>query len=140
MYYQLIKDTILEAAKRKQTNKSIHPDGECIDEETVQEDFPEICKKITYYDYGIPTDLELQIFLNGWYGNLLTMQVDEVLIVNRSHETFLMIKMDIDKFWIIDSHKEKHGITNVEGCLSYITRFGQITGNSSHVQIGFFML
>lgn len=132
-YAELINILILQGAKRKQS-LTIHFDGERIDEDTVKNDFSDIYNQIQFYEYGLPTDIESEIFINDWYGNLLILENNQALIINRSHETFLVIKIDDDKFWIIDSHREKHGYVNTLNLLSYITRFEQ----SKHVQIGIF--
>ncbi len=56
------------------------------------------------------------------------------ILVNRSNETFLLIKLSNEVFFLIDSHQPFHGKLNFETCPNYITKFNNYEGN---IQIGY---
>lgn len=136
-YYNLIKNLILQAADRKKTNSSIPFDGEFINHQTVQQDFSEIYQQTEYSELGITTELDYEILLNNVFMKMLELPVNRWIIVNRSHETFVMIKVDGETYLIVDSHKTKHATVNTEDAIKYITRNGTYRG---FVQLGIFNL
>ena len=64
---------------------------------------------------------------------LFDMIEKDYIMVTRSQETFLMIKIDNDEFLVIDSHKSAHGTLNTMNAIKYITRYDLYKGL---IQIG----
>jgi len=122
-YYKLINDLIVLAGKRKVRNKNIPEDGEYIDADTIKEEF-----KKTFFD------MEFEEFatVKGSYGNIAINNIAMILfktpilghiLINRSNETFLLIKLSEEVFFLIDSHQPFHGKLNFETCPNYITKY-----------------
>lgn len=133
-YFDFISKLIRDAGERKNKNKNINCDGEFINQETIKNDFPEIYDTISFKDLGIASDLDLEIFINNIFIDIMDLSLNDCLIINRSSETFLAIKIDQEDFLIIDSHQNKHGIVQLENLIDYITKFKKYRGN---IQIGF---
>lgn len=133
-YSDEIKDLILQACERKKNNPNIDQQGEYINQPTVYEDF-DIAHFMQFSEMGIATDEDLEIVINNICIMLLDVQIGNFAIVNRSMETFLMMKIEDDKFLIIDSHQPIHGVVDLSGVCKYITRHDKVKGN---IQIGIF--
>ena len=127
-YYELIKSLIENACDRKKLNKNISEEGEYIDEITVKNDFTTITNKIYYKESCIVSDIDMDNFCYDLSEMLLTVPILGCMIVNRSSETILFIKIDNDTFLTIDSHQSKHGTVNYEDAIKYITRGGLSRG------------
>lgn len=128
-YYEFIKKLIIEAGNRKRDNKNIPENGEYIDQDTVKADFREIYDKLQFYELATVND--------GIYGNIIINQIatylfeidiGEYIIINRSHETFVLLKISDDMYLVIDSHKSKHGLVTFENALNYITKNNKYEG------------
>jgi hypothetical protein len=134
-YYELIKNLIIKAGDRKKNNQAIKEDGEYIDEQTIKSDFSEIVKKIQYQDENIVSNMAMENFSNNMYITLLNIPILGCLIINRSNETILLIKINNLNYLVIDSHQSKHGIVDHINAIKYITRNGLSMGV---IQVGIY--
>lgn len=132
-YKNCLENLIKAAGHRKQNNELICQEGEYIDEATIIDDFPDIYENMIFEEHAISEPIDLDIFTNNLVEKLLLLPQFHHIIINRSNETFLIIKLDEFVFLIIDSHKKEHGTVGFDSCVSYITRQGQI---KCVVQIG----
>jgi len=137
-YHDLIHELITKAGRRKGNNNKINHEGEFINQATILEDFPDIYNNTDYKEYGISTNdpLSVEIFENNMFMDLIQIPIDEYIIVNRSNETFLLLKIDSEKFLVVDSHQPRHGTLDIYNAIKYITR----NGKTSYVQVGLFKI
>jgi len=133
-YNYLIVDLIKSAAERKKTNINIHQDGEYIDQDSVSCDFKNIVDKLEFCEMNTLNANSLLYTKNHIYLTFIEMDYKDYLIVNRSSETFLIIKLDLDSFLIVDSHKDIHGTVNLDDAIQYITRYDIYKGL---IQLGY---
>jgi hypothetical protein len=133
-YYNFISNLIREAGLRKNENKKISFDGEFINQETIQTDFPDIFQTIIFKEFGIFTEDDMKIFINDFYLDVLDIPIKDCIVVNRSLETFIAIKLEENCFMIIDSHQNKHGLVGSDEFIDYITKFKKYKGN---IQLGY---
>jgi len=133
-YYKFIYELISRAAHRKSNNNRIHNDGEFINQDTIKEDFLDIYNQTEYKEYGISVSdpVSIDIFNNDMFMGLISTPINEYVIVNRSNETFLLLKLEQEKFLVVDSHQPKHGTIDIYDAIRYITR----NGSATYVQIG----
>jgi hypothetical protein len=135
-YYNLIETCIKRAGFRKLQNSKINEEGEFIDEETIKTDFPQIVNKTNYSEVCLITDLEMENFSNDFFVTLLSVSSPlGAIIVNRSNETILFIRLSEDSFLLVDSHQSKHGRLNSCDVIRYITKNGVTKGV---IQIGIY--
>lgn len=116
-YQQLIFNTILAAAKRKQDNPYINDDGEYLDRDTIVADFKHIVDTLTFKEFNTVNEESLAFAQNTIFLELIDMSILKYIMVIRSHETFIMIKLDSNSFLVIDSHKTKHGTVTIATCV-----------------------
>jgi hypothetical protein len=125
----LIEKLIIKAGNRKRDNKNIPEEGEYIDQDTVKSDFREIYDKLQFYELSTVDDGEYgDIVINQIAMYLFEIDIDGYLIVNRSHETFVLLKISDDMYLVVDSHKSKHGLVTFENALNYITKSNKYQG------------
>jgi hypothetical protein len=122
-YKAIIRGLIINAGKRKQEKKDISEEGEYINESTILNDFPNICNKMEYLEMNTVDRNSLSYTKNTLYIILIEMNYKDYMIVTRSHETFIIIKIDTDKYLIVDSHKNKNGYCNILDTIRYITKY-----------------
>lgn len=133
-YQDFILNLIVAAGERKRDNPNIDKSGEYINQETTKDDFPEVFNKLTFREVGTPTEESFEIAQNELYMMLMDTQLGEYMIVTRSHETFIMIKIDFEKFLVVDSHQAFHGTVSIEKATHYILKNGTYRGLT---QIGY---
>lgn len=131
-YHAFISELIQKAGERKNNDPNIDPDGEFINAPTVFRDFELIANVTQYKEVAVIED-NLEIEINNLSLDLLEINVGGWILVNRSSETFVAFKMDIDRFWIIDSHQPFHGEVDLERMCAYVMRNGQLR---SSLQLG----
>jgi len=133
-YYQYILNLIKAASERKRGNPKIDQRGEYIKCETTKTDFPEIYQAMTFTEIGSPDDESFAIAQNNIYMLLMDVEIGGYMMVTRSDETFIMLKLDFENFLIVDSHQPVHGKVNLEKGTQYILKSGVYRGLS---QIGY---
>src|SRR5690606_1785990 len=107
-------------------------DGEFINQETIIEDFFEITCQLYFTELSIIDD-NMDDIINNIYEILLTIDIMNYLLINRSNETFIIFKLSDDDYLIIDSHQTYHGIVDNEKLIKYITKYHKYRGN---IQLG----
>lgn len=127
-YYELIDSLIKKAGERKKMNKNIPEDGEFINQLTIKNDFPRIYSKLKFEEFGTVSDEYSDIAINNIGALLFEIRVGKYLIVNRSKETFILIKLSQEFFLVVDSHQPIHGKLDFEGALKYITKYNNYQG------------
>lgn len=133
-YGDFILGLIIEAANRKAYNQEIDKTGEYINGKTIYNDFPEIVNNMEFQEFNTVDQNGSEYAINTLFLLILDLPLNKYVIITRSQETFLIIKLPSEKLLIVDSHKAKHGIVDLEGCIKYITRFGIYKGL---IQIGY---
>jgi len=136
-YKDLITQLILMAGERKRDDKTIDEDGEFLNGPTVERDFGELVHGMTFQELSITTDDDYEITINTLYAILFDIQINTYVLINRSHESFLMIKIGTSEFLIIDSHQDIHGVVSLENATKYITRDQYYKG---FIQIGYMIM
>ncbi len=126
-YNDYIKNLICRAGRRKES-KSIDESGEYIIENTIVRDFSDIVNRLCYKEMNIVDEISHEYTANELYILLDSMQNNNHIIVNRSHETFVMFKITHDKYLVVDSHKNKHGEVDTLDAIKYITKYGHYKG------------
>ena len=122
-YYNFILRLIQRAGKRKENNKLIPQDGEFITSDTVKKDFIKSYRQMQFNEINLVDEKTSKIIaINELFMILFQLSVNSAIIITRSYETFLMIKLDNDTLFIIDSHKTVHGTVNLPDGVKYITR------------------
>ena len=133
-YYNYIRNIILLASERKKNNSKIHERGEYIKCETTEKDFPEIYNVMTFAEVGSPDDESFAIAQNNLYMLLMDTEIGGYMMITRSDETFIMLKLDFENLLVVDSHQPFHGTLNIETATQYILKSGTYKGLS---QIGY---
>lgn len=128
-YKNYLIKLIQQAAKRKSNNKNINLEGEHIDQLTIKEDFWNLTVCMEFIQKDIVDSQDLEKAKNEIYMELISMK--NYLLVTRSQETFLLIKLEDDKYLAVDSHRRLNGTVNTENAIKYITKFGNYKGNIS---------
>jgi hypothetical protein len=127
-YKEFILDLIVAAGERKRNNQKIHDRGEYINQESVRDDFPDIYNQLVFKEVGTPTEESFAIAQNELYMMLMDVVIGGYMFVTRSHETFIMIKIDFDQFLVVDSHQAFHGTLSLEKGTHYILKNGTYKG------------
>ena len=133
-YHNYILELIKQAGERKKNNPNIHERGEYIDQETVKNDFTDIYNNLTFTEVGSPDEESFAIAQNNLYMLLMDTKIGGYMMVTRSHETFIMLKLDLETMLVVDSHQAFHGTLNLEKATQYILKNGIYRGLS---QIGY---
>jgi hypothetical protein len=133
-YYNYMMKLIQTAGERKRNNPKIHHRGEYIKCETTKMDFPEIYNTMTFMEFGSPDNESFNIAQNNIYMSLMDTDIGGHIIITRSDETFIMLKLDFENFLIVDSHQPCHGTVNIELAMQYILKSGTYKGLT---QIGY---
>ena len=124
-YYDLILKLITASAKRKKENKDINYDGEYINQDTVKKDFDAIYNKMEFMEMGCPDEESFNISINNLFFLLVEMSYNGFMMITRSKETFIILKLDNENFLVVDSHQTVHGSCNFEGVTKYIFKDGK---------------
>jgi len=132
-YYEFILKLIKEAGIRKMSNSNIPYKGEYLNQDTVKKDFPNIVKKMEFIEMNTVDPEGSEYAKNTLFLQLFTLQLGDCMMIIRSEETFLIIKIDNDAYLVVDSHKDRHGTVDTIKAVQYITRFNIYKGL---VQIG----
>lgn len=131
VYNALIVTLIQKAGERKKNNKSIHQEGENPDDETIKKDF-KMAKKMKFHDLNTVDEQGKEYAINTIGMSLMNLKSNEFVIITRSQETFMIVKLtdklDDDKYLVIDSHKTKHGTVNLMDALLYIIKNNKYIG------------
>jgi len=140
-YHDYILELIIAAGERKRNNPDIHERGEYINQETIKADFPEIYNRLTFKEVGTPTKESFAIAQNELYMMLMDTEMGGCMFVTRSHETFVMIKIDFERFLVVDSHQAFHGTLSLEKGTHYILKNGIYKGLTQigYISSGLFM-
>ena len=125
-YYNYVKELIIIAGNRKKNNPLIHEDGEYLDSYTIKKDYPDIFPFMTFAEIGCPDEESFYIAQNNLFMQLLV--IDGFVIVNRSLETFIMIRINSLSYLIIDSHQPIHGQVSIEKATHYVLKNGSYRG------------
>jgi len=131
-YYNFILNLLKLASDRKKNNPQIDKRGEYINCETTKNDFPEIYESMTFTEIGSPDEESFAIAQNNLY--LLLLDTSDYMMVTRSDETFIMLKLDFELVLVVDSHQPCHGTLSLEKATHYILKNGTYRGLS---QIGY---
>jgi len=131
-YYNFILNLLKLASDRKKNNPNIDIKGEYINCETTKQDFPEIYKSMTFTEVGSPDEESFAIAQNNLY--MLLLDTSDYMMVTRSDETFIMLRIDFELVLVVDSHQAFHGTLSLEKATHYILKNGTYRGLS---QIGY---
>ena len=133
-YHDYIGSLIRTAGVRKRDNPKIHVRGEYINQDTIKTDFPDVHNSLKFQEFATPDQESFDINQNNLYMLLFEIDPNGFLIVTRSDETFIMIKLDVERFLVVDSHQPWHGTVGVEKATHYILKNGVYRGLT---QIGY---
>lgn len=133
-YYDYILQLIKLSGERKRNNPKINVKGEYIKCDTVLNDFGDIYKEMTFLEVGSPDDESFAIAQNNLYMILMDVEIGGYMMVTRSDETFIMLKLDFENLLIVDSHQPIHGTVNIEKATQYVLKSGIYRGLT---QIGY---
>ena len=134
-YYDLILKLLNNAGERKRNNKNIDEDGEYINHDTVKKDFGDLFNNMMFSEMACPDEENYNITINNLFLFLVEMSLDGFMIVTRSKETFIIIKLSNNKFLIVDSHQTIHGSCGLEGVTRYVLKDGKY---KNLIQIGLY--
>ena len=121
-YGDFILGLIIAAADRKENNEDIHVRGEYINQETVLKDFSDIMSNMKFQEFNTVDPQGSEYATNTLFLLILDLPIHGFVMITRSQETFLLIKLSNDKLLVVDSHKSGHGTVNLENAIKYITR------------------
>ncbi len=127
-YFDFIQEIIVKAGERKKNNNDIPYDGEYIDADTIKQDFPNIINKMNFMELDIVDTLTLENSTNELYMYFMELNIGNYMIITRSQETIMFVKIGTTDILVVDSHKTKHGILTIEDCVRYVTRNGDCKG------------
>lgn len=120
-YHDLIYNLIVKAGDRKRDNEEIDYKGEYLNSKTILEDF-EISKKMKFMDFNTVDEEGSEYAVNTLFLLIFDLPDKGFLMVTRSEETFLLIKLSAESILVIDSHKSEHGTVDISNAIRYITR------------------